>query len=72
MAKQSFIELKSTMDDIIETKDAALKKAGLAVARSYSGSGDMATKSANIDKLLEGFSDADKFIIMKFAFLAMC
>ena len=52
--------------------DAALKKAGKEIAKFLSGAGSEGEKSATIDKLLIGFSDADKFVIMKYAFLGMC
>lgn len=71
MAK-SFIQVKSSLDDIREEKDAALKKAGKEIAKFLSGAGSEGEKSATIDKLLIGFSDADKFVIMKYAFLGMC
>jgi len=71
MAK-SFIELKSSLDDIREEKDAAIKKAAKEIARHLSGSGNPNEKSQTIDKLLNGFSDADKYQIMKYAFITMC
>jgi Sec-independent protein translocase protein TatA len=71
---KSFVELKSSMDDIREEKDAAIKKAAKEIARNMSASvaKDSAKGSADIDKLLQGFSDGDKYLIMKFAFIFMC
>lgn len=71
MAK-SFIQMKSALDDIREEKDASMRKAAKEIARNLSGSGNKNEKSTTIDKLLEGYSDSDKFIIMKYAFLEMC
>lgn len=71
MAK-SFIQMKSALDDIREEKDAAMRKAAQQIARNLSGAGSKNEKSTTIDKLLDGFSDSDKFIIMKYAFLEMC
>jgi len=71
MAK-SFVQLKSSLDDIREEKDASIKKAGKEIAKHLSGPGSEGEKSATIDKLLAGFTDADKFLIMKYAFIYMC
>ena len=71
MAK-SFIQLKSSLDDILEEKEAARRKAAKEIARNLSGSGSANEKSTAIDKLLSGYSDSDKYIIMKFAFIEMC
>lgn len=72
MGGKSFVQLKSTLDDIREEKDASMKKAAKEIARNLSGAGSEGEKSATIDKLLNGFSDHDKFIIMKYAFIYMC
>lgn len=69
---KSFIQIKSSLDDIREAKDASIKKAGREIAKHLSGPGSEGEKSATIDKLLVGFSDTDKFMIMKYAFIYMC
>ena len=72
MAGKSFIQMKSALDDILEEKEAAMKKAAKEIARNLSGSGSANEKSTTIDKLLSGYSDSDKYIIMKYAFIEMC
>lgn len=69
MAK-SFIQIKGQMDDILETRNAALQKAGQTIAKNFAG-GDRSSASSSIDKLLEAFSPEEKFIIMKNAFMTM-
>lgn len=71
MAK-SFVQIKSQLDDIREEKDSSLRKAAKEIARNLSGPGNTNEKNTTIDKLLVGFSDADKYIIMKYAFISMC
>ena len=69
MGGKSFIALKSTLDGVIESKDAAFKKAGKDIAIALSREGG--NQSDTIDKLLKDLSDHDKFLIMKYAFMAM-
>ena len=65
---ESFVALKSEMDGVMEEKNMALKKAGETLAVNLS-SGKYKNKTEMIDKLLDGFSDSEKYIIMKYAFL---
>lgn len=70
MGRKTFTILASTLDDINVEKDAAMKKAAKEIAVYYAGSrADTTVASGDIDKLLKNFSDADKFLIMKYAFL---
>jgi len=71
MAGKSFVQMKATFDDIREVKDAQLQKAGKEMARMLSTSTNMNETLDIIDKLLKGFSDSDKYVIMKYAFVAM-
>lgn len=70
MAK-SFIEMKSALDDFNEERLASLKKAGDLLARNLSGQ-PVTNISSKIDDLLKNYSDADKYTIMKFAFMKLC
>lgn len=71
---KSFIELKATMDDINEEKEAAYKKAGKLIATNLAGPAARDPKKASVDieNLLKDFNDAEKYRVMKYAFLAMC
>ena len=72
--EKSFIELKSRMDDINEEKEAAYKKAGTLIAQNFASTGakNPGKASTDIENLLKGFNDAERYKIMKYAFLAMC
>ena len=72
MAK-SFVQLRSAIDGIMEEKDAAIKKAAKEIAVNISAAGgSKESKVETIDNLLKGWSDADKYQIMKYAFAYMC
>jgi len=67
---KSFVQMKGQLDDILEEKNNALKKAALEIAKMYAGNSS-GSASEEIDKLLSQFSDHDKYYIMKYAFLRM-
>lgn len=72
MAK-SFVQLRSALDGIMEEKEAAIQKAAREIAVNLSAaSGSKESKAETIENLLKGWSDADKFQIMKYAFVHMC
>lgn len=67
MAK-GFITAKETLTDIQNQREELLKKASSTVARVLESMNEEGASvknvESNIDKLLEGFSDADKIAIL--------
>lgn len=70
---KSFVQLRSALDGIMEEKETAIQKAAREIAVNLSAtSGSKESKAETIENLLKGWSDADKFQIMKYAFVHMC
>ena len=70
---KSFVQLRSALDGIMEEKEAAIQKAAREIAVNLSTtSGSKESKAETIENLLKGWSDVDKFQIMKYAFVHMC
>lgn len=71
----SFIQAKSTADDIIIERNANLNKMADVVAKymaSRVSKQPSSTSIGEIDKLLVGFSTEEKYEIMKLAFVKVC
>lgn len=72
----SFIEAKSTADDIMIERKQNMAKMAIVITK-YAVSRANSVKDKNvalseIDKLLDGFSAEEKYEIMKMVFLRMC
>lgn len=67
-----FMNARTAIEDILAEKEALLKKAGDQVAKvainlNTRSVTDMNAISNDINKLLNGFTDAEKVMIMRFA-----
>ena len=71
----SFIQAKSTADDIIIERESNLNKMADVIAKYMASKVSRQPSNASIteiDKLLSGFSSEEKYEIMKLAFVKVC